>query len=122
MLVPSTHRPTGGQATAIRFRRRKASVAPADRRRPANGARNAAAVATRSSTARTSSNMPRAACCRCPIRRRAGAIAGRDEPIVEESHTGAQVAAHCHGDAAAKMAVIAGVDSIEHGSFIKPTR
>ena len=40
--------------------------------------------------------------------------------IVEESHHwGRKVAAHCHGDAAAKMAVIAGVDSIEHGSFIK---
>jgi imidazolonepropionase-like amidohydrolase len=41
--------------------------------------------------------------------------------IVEEAHHwGRKVAAHCHGDAAAKMAVIAGVDSIEHGSFIKP--
>src|SRR4051794_5190837 len=40
--------------------------------------------------------------------------------IVEESHHwGRKVAAHCHGDAAAKMAIIAGVDSIEHGSFIK---
>jgi imidazolonepropionase-like amidohydrolase len=41
--------------------------------------------------------------------------------IVEESHHwGRKVAAHCHGDAAAKMAILAGVDSIEHGSFIKP--
>jgi imidazolonepropionase-like amidohydrolase len=41
--------------------------------------------------------------------------------IVEEAHHwGRKVAAHCHGDAAAKMAVIAGVDSIEHGSFLKP--
>jgi len=41
--------------------------------------------------------------------------------IVEEAHHwGRKVAAHCHGDAAAKMAVMAGVDSIEHGSFIKP--
>ena len=41
--------------------------------------------------------------------------------IVEESHHwGRKVAAHCHGDAAARMAVQAGVDSIEHGSFIKP--
>jgi imidazolonepropionase-like amidohydrolase len=40
--------------------------------------------------------------------------------IVEEAHHwGRKVAAHCHGDAAAKMAVQAGVDSIEHGSFIK---
>jgi imidazolonepropionase-like amidohydrolase len=40
---------------------------------------------------------------------------------VEESHhLSRKVAAHCHGDAAAKMAVIAGVDSIEHGSFLKP--
>ncbi len=41
--------------------------------------------------------------------------------IVEEAHHwGRKVAAHCHGDAAAKMAVAAGVDSIEHGSFLKP--
>ncbi|HEV2718716.1 MAG TPA: amidohydrolase family protein [Thermoanaerobaculia bacterium] len=41
--------------------------------------------------------------------------------IVEEAHHwGRKVAAHCHGDAAAKMAIAAGVDSIEHGSFLKP--
>jgi len=41
--------------------------------------------------------------------------------IVEEAHHwGRKVAAHCHGDLAAKMAIAAGVDSIEHGSFIKP--
>lgn len=41
--------------------------------------------------------------------------------IVEEAHHwGRKVAAHCHGDAAARMAVQAGVDSIEHGSFLKP--
>jgi imidazolonepropionase-like amidohydrolase len=41
--------------------------------------------------------------------------------IVEEAHHwGRKVAAHCHGDTAARMAVQAGVDSIEHGSFIKP--
>ncbi|MBV9496965.1 MAG: amidohydrolase family protein [Acidobacteria bacterium] len=41
--------------------------------------------------------------------------------IVEEAHNwGRKVAAHCHGDAAAKMAIAAGVDSIEHGSFMKP--
>jgi imidazolonepropionase-like amidohydrolase len=41
--------------------------------------------------------------------------------IVEEAHHwGRKVAAHCHGDAAAKMAIAAGVDSIEHGSFIRP--
>jgi imidazolonepropionase-like amidohydrolase len=41
--------------------------------------------------------------------------------IVEEAHNwGRKVAAHCHGDAAAKMAIMAGVDSIEHGSFMKP--
>ena len=40
--------------------------------------------------------------------------------IVEEAHHwGRKVAAHCHGDAAAKMAIAAGVDSIEHGSFLK---
>jgi imidazolonepropionase-like amidohydrolase len=40
--------------------------------------------------------------------------------IVEESHNwGRKVAAHCHGDSAAKMAIQAGVDSIEHGSFMK---
>ena len=41
--------------------------------------------------------------------------------IVEEAHHwGRKVAAHCHGDAAGRMAVQAGVDSIEHGSFLKP--
>jgi imidazolonepropionase-like amidohydrolase len=41
--------------------------------------------------------------------------------IVAESHAwGRKVAAHCHGDLAARMAVNAGVDSIEHGSFLKP--
>src|ERR1043166_4183702 len=41
--------------------------------------------------------------------------------IVEEAHHwGRKVAAHCHGDAAAKMAIGAGVASIEHGSFLKP--
>jgi imidazolonepropionase-like amidohydrolase len=41
--------------------------------------------------------------------------------IVEEAHHwGRKVAAHCHGDLAARMAVQAGVDSIEHGSFLKP--
>lgn len=47
----------------------------------------------------------------------------RDEmnAIVEEAHLwGRKVAAHCHGDAAAKIAIAAGVDSIEHGTFLKP--
>ncbi len=40
--------------------------------------------------------------------------------IVSEAHNwGRKVAAHCHGDRAAKMAVAAGVDSIEHGTFLK---
>ena len=40
--------------------------------------------------------------------------------IVSEAHMwGRKVAAHCHGDIAAKMAIAAGVDSIEHGSFLK---
>jgi len=30
-----------------------------------------------------------------------------------------KVAAHCHGDRAAKMAIAAGVDSIEHGTFLQ---
>src|SRR4051812_19871603 len=39
--------------------------------------------------------------------------------IVGEAHRlGRRAAAHCHGDAAAKVAVEAGVDSIEHGSFL----
>jgi imidazolonepropionase-like amidohydrolase len=39
--------------------------------------------------------------------------------LVDESHRlRKKVAAHCHGDAAAKEAVRAGVDSIEHGSFL----
>lgn len=41
--------------------------------------------------------------------------------IVEEAHHwGRKVAAHCHGDVAGRMAIQAGVDSIEHGSFLKP--
>jgi len=39
--------------------------------------------------------------------------------IVEEAHHWERkVAAHCHGDLAARMAIQAGVDSIEHGSFL----
>ncbi|MFL6620391.1 MAG: amidohydrolase family protein [Povalibacter sp.] len=39
--------------------------------------------------------------------------------IVSEAHTwNRKVAAHSHGDKAARMAVEAGVDSIEHGSFL----
>ena len=41
--------------------------------------------------------------------------------LVEESHRlRKKVAVHCHGDQAAKDAIAAGVDSIEHGSFLKP--
>ncbi len=41
--------------------------------------------------------------------------------IIDEAHAWhRKAAAHCHGDAAAKMAIAAGVDSIEHGSFLKP--
>jgi imidazolonepropionase-like amidohydrolase len=40
--------------------------------------------------------------------------------IVSEAHAWhRKAAAHCHGDAAAKMAIAAGVDSIEHGSFLE---
>jgi imidazolonepropionase-like amidohydrolase len=40
--------------------------------------------------------------------------------IVSEAHAWSRkVAAHCHGDRAAKMAIAAGVDSIEHGSFLE---
>ena len=41
--------------------------------------------------------------------------------IIDEAHAWhRKAAAHCHGDAAAKIAIAAGVDSIEHGSFLKP--
>jgi imidazolonepropionase-like amidohydrolase len=41
--------------------------------------------------------------------------------VVEEAHRlGKKVAAHCHGDVAGKTAIAAGVDSLEHGSFLKP--
>jgi imidazolonepropionase-like amidohydrolase len=41
--------------------------------------------------------------------------------LVDESHRlRKKVAVHCHGDQAAREAVEAGVDSIEHGSFLKP--
>jgi imidazolonepropionase-like amidohydrolase len=40
--------------------------------------------------------------------------------LVDESHRlRKKVAVHCHGDQAAREAIEAGVDSIEHGSFIK---
>jgi imidazolonepropionase-like amidohydrolase len=40
--------------------------------------------------------------------------------IVDEAHRWKKkAAAHCHGDAAAKIAIAAGVDSIEHGAFLK---
>lgn len=40
--------------------------------------------------------------------------------VIGEAHAwGRKVAAHAHGDKAAKMAVAAGVDSIEHGSFLE---
>jgi len=41
--------------------------------------------------------------------------------LVDESHRlRKKVAVHCHGDLAARDAIAAGVDSIEHGSFMKP--
>ena len=40
--------------------------------------------------------------------------------IVSEAHAWKRkAAAHCHGDLAAKMAIAAGVDSIEHGTFLQ---
>jgi imidazolonepropionase-like amidohydrolase len=42
------------------------------------------------------------------------------DAIVSEAHAwNRKVAAHCHGDRAAKMAIAAGVDSIEHGTFLQ---
>ena len=42
------------------------------------------------------------------------------DAIVSEAHAWhRKVAAHCHGDAAAKIAIAAGVDSIEHGTFLQ---
>jgi imidazolonepropionase-like amidohydrolase len=41
--------------------------------------------------------------------------------LVDEAHRlRKKVAVHCHGDQAARDAIVAGVDSIEHGSFVKP--
>jgi imidazolonepropionase-like amidohydrolase len=41
--------------------------------------------------------------------------------LVNESHRlRKKVAVHCHGDEVAREAIDAGVDSIEHGSFMKP--
>jgi imidazolonepropionase-like amidohydrolase len=41
--------------------------------------------------------------------------------LVDEAHRlRKKVACHCHGDQAAREAILAGVDSIEHGSFLKP--
>lgn len=45
---------------------------------------------------------------------------GEMDAIVSEAHAWhRKVAAHCHGDLAARMAIRAGVDSIEHGTFLK---
>ena len=42
--------------------------------------------------------------------------------IISEAHAwGRKVAAHSHGDLAARQAIEAGVDSIEHGSFLQPS-
>ncbi|HYR17995.1 MAG TPA: amidohydrolase family protein, partial [Myxococcales bacterium] len=42
------------------------------------------------------------------------------DAIVQEAHAwGRKAAAHCHGDAPARRAIQAGVDSIEHGTFLK---
>jgi imidazolonepropionase-like amidohydrolase len=39
--------------------------------------------------------------------------------LIDEAHRlRKKVAAHCHGDKAAREAILAGVDSIEHGSFL----
>ena len=44
---------------------------------------------------------------------------GRAGAIMSEAHAWKRkVAAHSHGDVAAKLAIEAGVDSIEHGSFL----
>src|SRR5436305_12295 len=41
--------------------------------------------------------------------------------LVDETHRlRKKIAVHCHGDQAARDAIEAGVDSIEHGSFLKP--
>src|SRR5438093_4269960 len=41
--------------------------------------------------------------------------------LVDESHRlRKKVAVHCHGDQAAREAIEAGVDSMEHGSFMEP--
>jgi imidazolonepropionase-like amidohydrolase len=46
---------------------------------------------------------------------------GEMAALVDESHRlRKKVAVHCHGDQAAREAIEAGVDSIEHGSFMKP--
>jgi len=47
--------------------------------------------------------------------------AGEMAALVDESHRlRKKVAVHCHGDQAGREAIEAGVDSIEHGSFLKP--
>jgi imidazolonepropionase-like amidohydrolase len=43
------------------------------------------------------------------------------EALIGEAHRlGKRVAAHCHGDVAGRAAIEAGIDSIEHGSFLRP--
>lgn len=46
---------------------------------------------------------------------------GEMAALVDETHRlRKKIAVHCHGDQAAREAIEAGVDSIEHGSFLKP--
>ena len=76
---------------------------------------------SRSSTAPTSSrSAPRAACCRWPTRSDTPQLTQAEiDAIVEEAHRcGSKMAAHAHGAEGAKVAIRAGIDSIEHGSFL----
>ena len=81
----------------------------------------AARRASRSGSARWSSSSPRPAAC-CPTSRAGSAAQMTPEEmkaIVETAHSfGRKVAAHSHAAEGTAAALEAGVDTIEHGSFL----
>ena len=113
-----------------------------DRRPRRPGARSRPTWSRRSARSTASATARRSAARRCATRSSIGAdvikfmpsggVLSRSDPvdvpelsqeemdaIVSEAHAWhRKVAAHCHGDEAAKMAIRAGVDSIEHGTFL----
>ena len=109
-------RPDGLSAGDVR-----SGVGPGEGNHPRRRRGPAGRAARTSSTAPTSSRCARREAC-CRSRDDVSAPQLTDEElaaIVDEAHRlGKKTAAHAHGDLAARAAVKAGIDSIEHGSFL----